>query len=862
MTGLDIVSFDENLVTELADRFELRTPNREALVAVIKRIESGNYEPLKQLVLNLATGAGKTYVMASLIEYLNRQGVHNIMVVTPNKVVQDKTIRDFTAGSDRYIKGFRTPPRLITPENMQDLRLADSSKTLFGGDGASNLYIFNVQQLFPPKDNGKTVATGTEAARRKTWKWQEEFGSLAEHLISLDDLVVIVDEVHLFGTTATVYRSALEALEPAATVGLTASASDTNDDIVFEYPLWRAIKDGYVKKPVLVYRKSGYDTEERQLHDALSLLRLKEEAYESYRIAHPDNKQTKPLLFVVCSSVTHATDTAEILRSPKFVGNQQQVLQVDNEHDDATTQTYLRNLDQDHSPVRVIVSVNKLREGWDTKRIAVMCTLRAMGSEVLTQQIMGRGLRLPFGKQTDVETINQLDIISHKSFVSLLKDENVLREFGIENAVPPEVDPKKLLPPSPVTLVVDGTGTSTTGETDTGDGPLDLPPVVPGESHDETSKRGATETVGVKGLDDDEEITTGHEVVVPVTVSVQDEFKGTTFYFPSSLMNKTVMPFSLADIENASITQAARNTRDSKEYLQRTEIVVEASGDTTAKIKAEAVSNAVVDSVSVSASSVANELSKRVLASQKVHASAENSAQLTGRIVPVFMQNTGIINWTEKAKQSAVDELYKMVAKELTQAERTTQASTQIVPVKLPITDSFTLQLGKKVREKLEVDEKSTAKSTGFVKKEFYGAWKNGLFPAAAFDSFSAEYKLAVLFTRDEENVRWWKRIYGNEGAQIAYTVRDNYIPDFVVCDKTGRLWVVEAKAQTGEEDPNVQAKRKAAERVIRLLVGLPEFAGQKWGYVIAYESDIATADSFEDLVNKCDVEKTPDLQF
>ncbi|MCF1694548.1 hypothetical protein [Corynebacterium argentoratense] len=38
----------------------------------------------------------------------------------------------------------------------------------------------------------------------------------------------------------------------------------------------------------------------------------------------------------------------------------------------------------------MIVSVNKLREGWDTKRIAVMCTLRTMGSEVLTQQVMGR----------------------------------------------------------------------------------------------------------------------------------------------------------------------------------------------------------------------------------------------------------------------------------------------------------------------------------------------------------------------------------------------------------------------------------------------------------------------------------------
>lgn len=83
----------------------------------------------------------------------------------------------------------------------------------------------------------------------------------------------------------------------------------------------------------------------------------------------------------------------------------------------------------------MIVSVNKLREGWDTKRIAVMCTLRTMGSEVLTQQVMGRGLRLLFGALTKAPAIDELDILSHESFVKLLESENVLKQFGIENAV-------------------------------------------------------------------------------------------------------------------------------------------------------------------------------------------------------------------------------------------------------------------------------------------------------------------------------------------------------------------------------------------------------------------------------------------
>src|SRR5699024_12624298 len=53
-------------------------------------------------------------------------------------------------------------------------------------------------------------------------------------------------------------------------------------------------------------------------------------------------------------------------------------------------------------------------------------------------------LRLPFGKLTGVGAIDELDIISHKSFVSLLKTENVLRDFGIDSEE--KVAPEDVLP--------------------------------------------------------------------------------------------------------------------------------------------------------------------------------------------------------------------------------------------------------------------------------------------------------------------------------------------------------------------------------------------------------------------------------
>lgn len=106
----------------------------------------------------------------------------------------------------------------------------------------------------------------------------------------------------------------------------------------------------------------------------------------------------------------------------------------------------------------------------------------------------------------------------------------------------------------------------------------------------------------------------------------------------------------------------------------------------------------------------------------------------------------------------------------------------------------------------------------------------------------------------------WWKRIYAHEGARVAYTPHNSYVPDFVVYDKDGTHWIVEAKENRGRDDERVQAKRAAAERVVRQLVGMPEYEDQTWGYLIAYEDDIDSSDSWADLVAGSVTERMPTL--
>lgn len=63
--------------------------------------------------------------------------------------------------------------------------------------------------------------------------------------------------------------------------------------------------------------------------------------------------------------------------------------------------------------------------------------------------------------------------------------------------------------------------------------------------------------------------------------------------------------------------------------------------------------------------------------------------------------------------------------------------------------------------------------------------------------------------------------------------------------------WIIEGKDQRGRNDERVQAKRRAAESVVHRLIGTEGFSDDKWGYLIAYEDDIVSSDSWDELKAK-----------
>ncbi|CAI36683.1 DNA restriction-modification system, restriction enzyme [Corynebacterium jeikeium] len=855
------IALDQGLIDTIAAEFDLRDPNKRALRQLIFSL-TGDFDPQEPMVMHMATGAGKTYLMAALIEYLARFDLTNVMVVVPpSTVLENKTVQNFTQGSRRYVGGFSAAPQVVSPGNYGAWRAGQSEVFRDTADGPM-VFVFNVTQLIEPKK--ADAAAGTEdGMRRKIRDHQEETGSLYDHLVGLDDLVVIADESHLFGSSAKAFNQALKDLRPAATIGLTASASDT-DHVIFHYPLYQAIEDGYVKSPMLVYRENGYpkdSAEERQLLDAVSLLRNKEAAYEAYGAANfpgeaGEAKRTKPLLFVICENVAHAGEVTKLLQGPGYFDDPEAVLQFDNKHNDAVTLRRLDELDSPASTVRAIVSVDRLKEGWDTKRVAVMCALRAMSSDILTQQTMGRGLRLPYGVRTGIAGLDQLDILSHKSFKSLLKDEDVLHSFGLGDAAQGAISgmdvEESFLQGEQQVQPQTGVAGHGDNQATPGAGSTAWPGPQAGGNDADAGQAGAStagETTQVTGgenggvkfrrVGDDESMQ--NQNPIPATViKVNHEFAGKTFLFPSTVMAKATSPFLLSHIDDEDIIRAAKRVSDSKEALTREEIVVRRD-----KLDTKRSADAEVESAPVAEDVVIKELTRRVFGLGVVTQDKKNAITLARYILPTFMQNAGIDHWTEKAKQSAVDELVALVNAKAKEHASNLQTETTIVPVELPIDEVVTLPFGKGVLQQLSKDQQAK-----FKPREFYDGWNRGLFPAASFDSWGGEYLLALLLNYTSDIV-WWKRLYVSDGASIMYNTKDTYYPDFVAQDAAGTMWIIEGKSDKGRDDETVQAKRAAARVLVRELLSEDDFEGQEWGYVIAYESDIRASESWEDLKRK-----------
>lgn len=816
------ITYDEVLIEEIAARFDLRKPNQMALEEIVRRIadKTAGY---REMVADLATGVGKTFLMSSLIEYLAQQGVRHVLVVTPGSVIQAKTLANFDAASAKYVEGADIQPFVVTPENFQ----AANVGAVLRDPRRLKVFVFNVQQLIRPSDK----------VSRKVRDDDENLGAaLYPHLQEADDLFVIADEHHLYHEKAKAFSAAIRDLHPLALVGLTATPDPADySKVVFQYTLGEAIADGHVKVPVVVYRKDGTKDERTQLADACQLLRNKEEAYRAYREINPDAAEVKPVVFVVCQSIGHATEVGGILAQKGFIGDGSQVLEITSQSSEVALEA-LAKVEESDSPIRAIVSVNMLREGWDVKNIAVIVALRKLASQTLTEQILGRGLRLPFGQRTGVPNVDQVDLVAHDSYQQLLEQKDVLRQriqlpsTAVEVdeqgfATSTEVDPSQPLDPmGDTTPQPDPSGVGGTG------GPSSVTP-IPGQQSlfdffDEDAPEDTNE--GVAATLSFQESESRQQATPPEPRYRMA--KAPQIIFPRRESRLVPLSFSLADVPDGEAQAAGTSfVKEVPTFLFRDALEAKRKGDDI-QIVSTPQEHEEAQQTLAGLDVVRDELIELIMRQPEVpqEKSSKNAAR---RLVKAFLKGAGVTDpektaeWGRIRRQQAAEGLRQMIRTHI--KGRKMQESFEFVRIELPL-------------EPVIIAEGSARAYdvTKFTKGLQYTGWDKNVMPVATFDAGTTEWELAKLMDRDP-NIGWWVRIYTNEPAFIP-TPEGNYFPDFIAIDTDGVKWLIEGKSDKNANDADVLRKKAAGETWARAVRDEDDFG--IWRYMFATETNIKQA--------------------
>jgi type III restriction enzyme len=527
---------------QIAARLSLRAPQRESLDILVDLLERlkldkdadlqhwlktirARYPTVEKferefptLCFALATGVGKTRLMGGD----DRLAVHHrpqppLLRAGP----QPDDLREAQEGlparqPEVCVHGHprigNNPPVLITGEDYEggrgvrlDVAVPQNvTGELFTDDAAPHINIFNISKI-NARDNKKGAVKSTTARVRR---YQEYLGeSYFDYLANLPDLVVLMDEAHRYYASAG--AKAINDLKPVLGIELTATPKTVGANprqfanIVYHYPLSRALQDGYVKIPAVATRKDfradqypPERLEDIKLENGIHHHEFVKVELENYARTF-DQPVVKPFMLVVAQDTAHASALKARIESEGFFGGHYykgRVIEVhSNQSGEESDEAMARLLAVEHDEkTEVVIHVNKLKEGWDVTNLYTIVPLRASASEILTEQTIGRGLRLPFGRRTGVEVVDRLCIVAHDRFQDIIDrandPESIIKKAvyigPAEDAEVPDKPPHLLNTGSVAEILVTGRQPEQDGKpvSDAGDIPVATRPPTPEES--------------------------------------------------------------------------------------------------------------------------------------------------------------------------------------------------------------------------------------------------------------------------------------------------------------------------------------------------------------------------------------------
>lgn len=422
------------IAANLNPSFELRPYQREAFENFITHFESANRPHPTQVLFHMATGSGKTLIMAGLILYLYERGYRNFLFFVNLSNIVDKTRENFlNAAADKYLfaKEIILGGKRVRVNVVENFQHADND--------AINICFSTTQGLhwnmFAPSEGSMTF---DDFAERKTVLISDE----AHHLNvdtrnptkADDDSRKTWEQTvkHIFTRNA---ENVLLEFTATCDVGNPLIRAEYEDKIIFDYPLQKFYNDGY-SKDIITFR-SELEPMDRALQALiLSQYRLK--------LFQDNGKGVKPVVLFKARTIKESeTFMKEFIAAIKnLTGNhlrglsernndeilkrafdyfaakgisfdmladelrdefsELHCISANDDKDAAQNQQSLNSLEDSSNPCRAVFEVKKLDEGWDVLNLFDIVRLyetRQSGGKKISAitiseaQLIGRGAR-------------------------------------------------------------------------------------------------------------------------------------------------------------------------------------------------------------------------------------------------------------------------------------------------------------------------------------------------------------------------------------------------------------------------------------------------------------------------------------
>ena len=808
------------------------------------------------LTFALATGVGKTRLMGAFIAYLYTQHhIRNFFVVAPNTTIFEKLKKDLSDNnSAKYVfKGlgcFSTLPQIITDDDYREKTLS-----LFESD--VHIFVYNIDKFNKEGANMKKV--------------NELIGdSFYQALSDLPDLVLIMDESHHY--RAEKGAQALNEMHPLLGLELTATPLVTKGNkqvpfknVVYEYPLSKAIEDGYTRTPYAVTRSDidFYNFGDEQLDkmmllDGITCHESTKRKLEVYAANH-GKPVVKPFMLVVCKDTDHATWVEQFVKSDEFRGGayRNKTIIVHSKQKGAETEANTRlllDVENPENPVEIVIHVNMLKEGWDVNNLYTIVPLRTAASKILREQMVGRGLRLPYGERTGDRDVDAVMLTAHDKFNDILaeaqKGDSIFKAgnvIKVEEIKPEEVVYTQLtIETDPDAELEKAYAHTQIEKTDTTDALIkkatDLIKAeveqhiqhTPAHTVTPVQAQQIVETVKQKVAEDKDLGQTFKENEMPLAAWMLYQTEETHRAAVNKFIPIPRIKVTDAGVEEYVFVDFDLDMADFTHVPIKNELLVQNLEDMQdrQRIKGDAIDFEGYNP-------------KKVILEQlraKPEIDYEKCSKLLFKLITQVCDNyeiqygtNGMQNIIMMYKRDIGNKIYKQMLQHF-------YCENGFLQEEVVGTRDYNLQQSYSCAERVNLFSDDY---TGNIQSVLFEGVKRGVFSAAKFDS-RPELILARVLETDTD-VQNWLRPAPQE-FNITYNHGHNYEPDFVV-ETDDTIYLVEVKGEDKLSDPDVIAKKKRGIQYCEVASRWGKANGYKqWRYLFIPSKQVMPNSSFMQL--------------